>query len=126
MEMINKHTRGIIISVLILVGIGTLMVYSSTALMSMRKYGGGFHYLWNHLFTVVVGLLAMSVLFKIDYLRLRPFVYALLAVSLISLLLVFIPGIGGYRKWRKEMAEVMAHNVSAFGTCENSNGYISC
>jgi len=101
--MINKHTRGIIISVLILVGIGTLMVYSSTALMSMRKYGGGFHYLWNHLFTVVVGLLAMSVLFKINYLRLRPLVYALLAVSLISLLLVFVPGIGvtanGASRW---------------------------
>ncbi len=101
--MINKQTRGIIISVLMLLCIGMLMVYSSTALMSMRKYGGGFHYLWNHLFTVAVGLLAMSVLFKIDYLKLRPLVYALLAVSLISLLLVFVPGIGvtanGATRW---------------------------
>jgi cell division protein FtsW len=91
------------IPVLILVGIGTLMVYSSTALMSMRKYGGGFHYLWNHLFTVFVGITAMVILSRINYQKLRPLVYILLAVSLILVALVFVPGIGisgnGARRW---------------------------
>jgi cell division protein FtsW len=91
------------IPVLILVGIGTLMVYSSTALMSMRKYGGGFHYLWNHLFTVFVGITAMVILSRTNYQKLRPFVYILLAVSLILVALVFVPGIGisgnGARRW---------------------------
>ena len=58
----TKDTRSLIISVLVLVGIGILMVYSSTAFMSMRKYGSGFHYLWNHLFTVFIGIGAMIVL----------------------------------------------------------------
>jgi len=98
-----KDTRSIIFPVIILVFIGTLMVYSSTALMSMRKYGGGFHYLWNHLFTVFVGTVAMLLLARIDFQKIRPFVYVLLGVSLVMLLFVFVPGIGieanGARRW---------------------------
>jgi cell division protein FtsW len=81
------------------------MVYSSTAIMSMRKFGSGFHYLWNHLFTVAAGIAAMIILSKTDYKGLRPLIYILLAVSLISLILVFVPGVGisahGARRWLK-------------------------
>ena len=80
-----KDTRSIIFPVIILVFIGILMVYSSTALMSMRKYGSGFHYLWNHLITVFVGTAAMLVLSRINFLKIRPFVYVLLGVSLVML-----------------------------------------
>jgi cell division protein FtsW len=101
--MINKEVRSILLPVLILVGIGVLMIYSSTALMSMRKYGSGSHYLWNHLFTVMVGIATMGVLLKFDYLKLRPVVYVLMGISLVSLVLVFVPGIGisanGARRW---------------------------
>jgi cell division protein FtsW len=101
--MINKEVRSILLPVLILVGIGVLMIYSSTALMSMRKYGSGAHYLWNHLFTVAVGIATMGVLLKFDYLKLRPVVYVLMGISLVSLVLVFVPGIGisanGARRW---------------------------
>ena len=101
--MTSKHTRDIVISVLLLVCIGTLMVYSSTALMSMRKYGSGSHYLWNHLFTLFVGIGAMLVLSRTDYKKFRPFVYIMLGLSLLLILLVFVPGIGisanGARRW---------------------------
>jgi cell division protein FtsW len=101
--MINKESRSILWPVLILVGIGVLMIYSSTALMSMRKYGSGFHYLLNHLFTVAVGIATIGVLLKVDYLKLRPAVYVLMGVSLVSLVLVFVPGVGisanGARRW---------------------------
>ncbi len=103
MHINTKDTRSIFISVMILVGIGTLMVYSSTALMSMRKYESGFHYLWNHIFTVCVGVAAMIVLAKTDYRKVRPVVYILLGISFIMLVLVFVPGIGveanGARRW---------------------------
>jgi len=103
MQITTKDTKSIFISVLVLVGIGTLMVHSSTALMSMRKYGSGFHYLWNHLFTVIVGIGTMIVLSKIDYRRIRPLVYALMAVSVVMLALLYVPGIGisanGARRW---------------------------
>jgi cell division protein FtsW len=103
MYMNNRYTRGILISTLILVGIGTIMVYSSTAFMSMRNNGSGFYYLWKHLFTVCVGIIVMVVISKTNYQKSRPLVYVLLAVSLILLALVFVPGIGitanGARRW---------------------------
>jgi len=98
-----KDTRSIIFPVIILVFIGTLMVYSSTALMSMRKYDSGFYYLWKHLFTVCAGTAAMLLMARIDFQKIRPLTYVLLGISLLMLLLVFIPGIGieanGARRW---------------------------
>ena len=101
--MTFKDRNNILIPVLLLTGIGILMVYSSTALMSMRKYDNGFHYLINHLFTVFVGMGAMFLLSRIDYRKLKPMVYVLLGLSLLLLVLVFVPGIGisanGARRW---------------------------
>ena len=103
MYLYTKDTRSIIISVLTLTGIGVLMVYSSTALMSMQEFGGSFHYLWKHFFTVIVGIAAMAALSNTDYQRFRPLIYILLGVSFLLLALVFVPGIGvtanGARRW---------------------------
>lgn len=103
MYLYTKDTRSIIISVMALTGIGVLMVYSSTALMSMREFGGSFHYLWKHFFTVIVGVAAMAALSNTDYQRFRPMIYILLVVSFLLLALVFVPGIGvaanGARRW---------------------------
>jgi len=98
-----KKVRGIYIPVLALVGIGIVMVYSSTALMSTKEFASSFHYLKSHLFTVFVGLSAMFLLSHISYLRLRPLALVLLIFALILIVLVFMPGIGlsanGARRW---------------------------
>lgn len=103
MKITTRDTKSIFISVLLLLGIGTLMVHSSTALMSMRENGSGFHYLRNHIFTVVVGMSAMIAISKLDYRRIRPAVYLLLAASVVMLALLYVPGIGvsanGARRW---------------------------
>jgi cell division protein FtsW len=100
-----RDTRSIALPVLLLVGIGTVMVYSSTALMSIRKFGNGFHYLLNHLVTICAGIGAIALMSKISYKKLRPLVYVMLAVSFFLLLLVFVPGIGheanGAKRWLK-------------------------
>jgi cell division protein FtsW len=98
-----KSSRDIFVPVLILVGIGLLMVYSSTALMSTKKYGNSLHYLWKHLITVCAGLITMFVLAKVDYRKFRPLVILFLVFSFILLVLVFVPGIGlsanGASRW---------------------------
>ncbi len=103
--MNTKHTRSILISVMLLVGIGTVMVYSSTALMSMREHGSGFNFLWKHLFTVCIGTTVMLFLSRTDYRKCRAIVYVLLGFAVILLVLVFMPGIGisanGARRWLK-------------------------
>ena len=103
MQLTAGNTRSIIIPVLILVCIGTIMIYSSTALMSMRSNGSGFYYLWKHLFTVSIGIGIMLIMSRTDYRKLMPIAYILLGFSLILLALVFVPGIGisanGARRW---------------------------
>ncbi|MBI5026915.1 MAG: putative lipid II flippase FtsW [Nitrospirae bacterium] len=105
--MLYSKVKGkdIVIPVLALVGIGILMVYSSTAVIAFKKFGNGFHYLKNHLFTVFLGFIAMIFLSRVNYQRLRPFVIPMLVISVILLLLVFIPYVGvsagGARRWLK-------------------------
>ncbi|GBE40024.1 lipid II flippase FtsW [bacterium BMS3Bbin08] len=89
-----NNVRGIIIPVLALTGIGILMVYSSSVFISTEKFGSSFHYLWRHLFTVFIGLSAMVVLAKVDYHKLRFLVIPLMLLSVVMLVLVFVPGIG--------------------------------
>jgi cell division protein FtsW len=101
--MSTRNARDIVVPVLILAGIGLLMVYSSTAFMSTRQYGTSFHYLWNHIFTVCAGVVAMFAISRMDYRKLRPLVIVLMILSLVLVVLVFVPGIGlsanGARRW---------------------------
>ena len=92
--IIDKNIRGIIIPVLFLIGIGVLMVYSSSALISAEKYDNSFHYLWKHLFNILIGFAAMIFLLKLDHHKLKRAVIPLLILSFIFLILVFVPGIG--------------------------------
>lgn len=90
----GNNAGGIVIPVIVLAGIGILMIYSSSVLISEEKYGSGFHYLWRHLFTILIGFSTMIFLAKVDYLKLRGFIIPLLIFSFVLLILVFVPGIG--------------------------------
>lgn len=95
-----------VISVMALITIGIIMVYSSSAVISTGKFGSSFHYLWRHLTAVFIGLVVMILLARTDYHRLRDFVFPLLILSFVLLILVFIPHIGvsagsnsGVKRW---------------------------
>jgi cell division protein FtsW len=101
--MYTKDTRSILIAVLLLVSVGILMVYSSTALSSLRTSGYSSRFLLKHLFTVCVGVSVMFSMSLVDYKKIRPLVLVLMAASCLLLLLVFVPGIGvsanGAQRW---------------------------
>lgn len=101
--MSSTSSKSIFIPVTALIFIGVIMVYSATALMSVNKPGIGLHYLWSHLFSVFVGFVAMLLISRLDYQKLRPLGVILLSLSFVLLLLVFMPGIGvkvnGARRW---------------------------
>ncbi len=103
MYITSRNTRSISFCVLVLVGIGVLMVYSSTALMSMRNNGSGFGFLLKHLFTVCTGTAVMILISKMEYQKLRPVINVMLVLSLLLLVLVFVPAFGisanGARRW---------------------------
>ena len=98
------------ILVILLVLIGLTAVYSSTAVMlpGLQKANAAvdpmtqFTYLKKQGFTVVIGLVALLVAYRIPLKFLRKLVIPLMLISIVALLLVFTPmGItaGGARRW---------------------------
>jgi cell division protein FtsW len=99
MESVNKkeiNTPDIILLLvtLILVTVGTVMIYSSSSMIALEKFKDGQYFLKKHIFFVATGLIAMTVMIKIPYEQLKKIAYPAVVVSVVLLLLLFVPGIG--------------------------------
>ena len=94
---------GIFIAVTFLISIGTLMVYSTSSVFALEKFGDPNYFLKRHAVYLAIGLLFMFSLMKINYVYLRKIVYPAYIFGLLLLALVLIPGIGkevsGARRW---------------------------
>ncbi|MDR2338198.1 MAG: putative lipid II flippase FtsW [Deltaproteobacteria bacterium] len=91
------------ISMLCLIAIGLLMVYSTTAISSEQEFGESTHYISNHLARLGVGLLAFFIMLCVPPEIINKCAPSLLIISIIILTFVAIPGIGqkagGARRW---------------------------
>jgi cell division protein FtsW len=85
-----------LLTTLILMVVGTVMVYSSSFFVSKEMYGDGMALTQRRLIHLVIGVSIMLGIMCMDYRRLlsRPLVYILLLSGIISLILCFVPGIG--------------------------------
>jgi cell division protein FtsW len=94
---------GIIISVIFLPAIGTLMVYSTSSVYALEKFGDASYFLKRHAIYLSIGFGFMIILMKLDYQILKRLVYPAYIIGLIMLGLVLVPGfgknIGGARRW---------------------------
>ncbi len=94
---------GLLMTVVALLGFGTLMLYSASAVMAAQKLGDSMYLVKTQLIRSGLGLILMFVALKIDYRWWRRLIYPMIAVSVILLILVLIPGIGvvqnGSRRW---------------------------
>lgn len=109
--MKQQYDRWILFIVLLLILIGLMAVYSSTSIISpdmvekYRKKGvviSQFGFLKKQLFTVLLGLIAMFIAYKVPLQYLKKMSIPLLVVSLICLIMVFTKfGVtaGGARRW---------------------------
>lgn len=90
---------------LILVTIGTVMIYSSSSIIAMKRFNDGQYFLKKQIFFVLLGLGIMILMTKISYEQLKKLAYPgiLLSVVLLSLLLIPNVGIraGGATRWLK-------------------------
>lgn len=88
---------------LILVTVGTAMIYSSSSIIALEKFKDGQYFLKKQIFFVVVGLISMVLLTKIDYTTWKKAAYPGIILSLILLMLLFIPHVGlkrgGATRW---------------------------
>ena len=82
---------------------GLVMAYSASTAKAFFSYGSSWYLIERQAFFAVVGVIAMIVLARIDYVVWRRVATPLWIFALLSLLVVLVPGIGtevnGARRW---------------------------
>ena len=83
-----------LILVLLLTGIGLVMLLSASFPSAYYESGNPMSYFYRQAIFAVMGIAAMFMIGKINYQRFRGLAKPLLAISIILLVLVLVPGIG--------------------------------
>lgn len=86
-----------------LLGIGLIMVFSSSAVTANLDYGDSFYFFKRQLLWAVISLAFMIVVMKVNYSRLRDFAIPIMALAIVCLLLVKFTALGvgakGSTRW---------------------------
>lgn len=93
----------LLISVLLLLGIGLVAVYSASSILAEARFGDHYFYLKRQAVFCLFGILLMIAAKNINYLVYWKLVYVFLGLSLLLLVLLLIPGlgfkVGGAQRW---------------------------
>ncbi|HSH46488.1 MAG TPA: FtsW/RodA/SpoVE family cell cycle protein, partial [Longimicrobiales bacterium] len=89
-----------------LVSLGFVMVYSASAVMAQAQGLAPHHFLLRQMSGGLAGLMALALTARLDYRRLRPLSWPLLAGVVLMLTLLVLPGtesmaprVNGARRW---------------------------
>lgn len=103
MLRIREVDRLLLVTTVFLMAIGIVMVYSTSFLVAATKYGDGYYFLKKQILFVLMGAGVLVVAMRVPYEIYRRATYPLLLVSIVTLALVFVDGIGfeagGARRW---------------------------
>ena len=98
--MINKKILGTVILIVI---IGQVMVYSASNIWAQYKFNDPYFYIKRQFIFGIIGILCMYIVSKINYKIYYKYAGKLVVLSIFLLILVLIPGIGsvrgGSRSW---------------------------
>ncbi len=93
----------IVVPTVLLLGIGTLMVWSASTVFAYTQFGNGYYFLKRHVIFLGLGIVAAFIVSRFSTERLRSMGWLILGVSALLILLTFVPGIGvdikGNRNW---------------------------
>ncbi|MFH0899653.1 MAG: putative lipid II flippase FtsW [Pseudomonadota bacterium] len=91
----------LLLAVLFLAGVGTLEIYSASAVYAVKKTGSSTYYLTRHLIYLAIGGGAMWWAARVHYGWLRRWAYPLLGIAFAMLAAVLVIGtrVGGARRW---------------------------
>ncbi|MBF0253879.1 MAG: cell division protein FtsW, partial [Candidatus Omnitrophica bacterium] len=97
----RKIRIGIFCSVMSLVSVGIVMIYSASAVYADQRYGDSMFFLKRHLIFLGLGMAVFLVMMLLDPERLRRNATGMLLVVGLALIWVafFAPAIGGARRW---------------------------
>ncbi len=95
--------RILVFAILMLLGIGITMIYSASSIYAAKKYANQYYFLQNQLVCILGGLALMFITAKLNFNIYRKLAYPMLILVIISLGLIFVPGIGmranGAQRW---------------------------
>jgi cell division protein FtsW len=79
------------------------MIYSTSSIMAVMRFGSEYFFVKKHVVYFVVGLAALLAAIKIPYRFYFKAAYPVLAISAIALICIYIPGlgvkVGGAKRW---------------------------
>lgn len=133
MQKVNKLGLSIFILVVFLSIFGMVMIYSASSYSSDVLYGDSFHFVKKQIFGFVLGLLFFAFTYFFDYHKYYKLRFWIIAISIILLGLVFVPGIGisanGARRWigfggiNLQSSEVAKFGFVIYTACYLSKNY---
>lgn len=104
MLKVREIDKPLILAMMALVAIGFIMVYSTSYIMAMKRYGNEYFFIKKQLIFISIGFLLFFVASNIDYHAYQRWIYLIFFISLLSIIaLTFIHGlgsaVGGARRW---------------------------
>jgi len=93
----------LLLSVLALLSIGIIMVYSTSSILSLTSHNDEYYFLKKQLIFASLGVLLLMAMARFPYQYLAKLAYPILALSILGLILVLIPQfgsrLGGAMRW---------------------------
>lgn len=93
----------LIISSAFLIAAGVVMVYSTSYIFAMRRFGDGYFFFKRHLLFGGLGLAAFIAAYKLPLHYYRKLAYPILILAALGLVAIFVPHVGftvgGARRW---------------------------
>lgn len=103
----NKRNGGgdvfLLVAVIFLSLLGMVFIYSASNYSAQKTYNDAFYFVKKQAIGVVLGIIAMIFMGFYDYRKLKKYTIPLTIVAFLTLVLVFVPGIGvenyGAKRW---------------------------
>lgn len=102
-KKLNRVDVPMVIVILILIAFGIVMVLSASAPKSLSENGTSYNYVIKQAGVAVLGIVAMFIISRLDYRKLKKWYLLIYFISVLALFSVFVPGLGvaanGARRW---------------------------
>ena len=99
----SSYDLGLLFITFSLMGIGIVMLYSSSSIMAQQRFGDSMYFVKKQMLFAMIGMAVLILSKNFPYVVYRRLVYLILTVSLLSLIIVLLPKIGyrvgGARRW---------------------------
>jgi cell division protein FtsW len=99
----NSYDLVLLFPILSLIGIGLVMLYSSSSIMAQERFGDSMYFVKRQIVFALIGLAVLIISKNLPYVLYRRLAYVILGVTFLSLIIVLLPQVGhrvgGARRW---------------------------